>query len=121
FRYIDFRYRILRGLQERLQMGSFWKNEPILRGFMAGLDTARRKTNPKSGIAEVQMKSCGQVKCAVGRESPLGTTFLSPGRPAHNMGTRGHPGWNSLEVASGSAYAPGSSLRRIYVSTRRCR
>ena len=34
FRCIDFRYRNLCRLQRRLQMGSFWKNEPILEGLL---------------------------------------------------------------------------------------
>src|ERR1017187_3117831 len=51
-------------------------------------------------MAEAQMETYGRMKCAVGR-------------PAHNMGTRGSRGRNSLEVTEGSAYAPGSSLRRF--------
>src|ERR1035441_3048030 len=41
-------YKDLCRLQRRLQMGSFWKNEPILAGFMEGPYAPETKMNPNS-------------------------------------------------------------------------
>src|SRR6266404_5682114 len=87
------------GNVRRNSVGSFSKTKPPEMGFER-LEAGNVTNEPNYSSADVQREWCGQVKCAVGR-------------PAHNVGTRGHPGPNSLEVTLGSAYAPGSSLRRF--------
>ena len=69
FRCINFIYRNLCRLQRRLQMGSFWKNEPILRDFMGGPDAPETKTNPNSPsrFALSADKTAGQLAGTVGR------------------------------------------------------
>ena len=50
FRLIDFGYKALCHLQRRLQMGSFWRNEPILGGFMVGSVAANTTSRRLVGL-----------------------------------------------------------------------